>query len=813
MRLKKTVGVLLCVTSVAYGNAQTPRPVKADSVKATAQSGPVKYEKFFSGTTSTASGLFTVRSTDNKWFFEIPDSLLKRDILVVSRYKATPAGFGSYGGEEVNQQTICFEKFGDNKILLRSIDYSQEGKDSSQPLYQAVRNAGVNPIVMAFDIKTVNTATGSSVIEVTDLFKKENVITGINAREKADRKLSALADDRTFITGMRVYPINIEASSVRTYNVSGAGAGVVTVEMNSSLLLLPKVPMQKRFFDERVGFFASKYVLFDEADQAVKRKYIIQRYRMEPKPEDVEKYKRGELVEPAKPIVYYIDPATPKKWRPYLIAGVNDWQKAFEKAGFKNAIVGREWPENDTTMSLEDARFSVIRYLASETPNAYGPRISDPRSGEIMESHVGWYHNVMKLVHDWYMIQIGALDPRARKMQFDDELMGDLIRFVSSHEIGHTLGLRHNMGASAATPVEKLRDKKWVEANGHTNSIMDYARFNYVAQPEDNIGKEGLYPRIGAYDKWAIQWGYSQFYKGDAFEETTFLNQLIVDSLNSNPGLWFGGEGKNEDPRSQKEDLSNDVMQANDYGIKNLRRVVASLPEWTKEPGDLYQNLNEMHTAAVRQFSRYLMHVTQYINSRYITEKSIEQKGPVYQLVPADKMKRAVAFIGKHVFNPPLWLYPPYAQDLLGAKPATVLIEQQSYYMQLLLNVGMLANLQQNALDNPAAYKVEDFLNDIHAMVWDNMPSDEKGAFYRRALQRNFMERLGQVAYNKDLADYKTMATFWKTDVRILAMEHLKKLRVAIAQQLQQPMSAINRLHYTDMKQEIDRLIKKSTNP
>ncbi len=378
---------------------------------------------------------------------------------------------------------------------------------------------------------------------------------------------------------------------------------------------------------------------------------------MNPKHEDRERWLRGELVEPKKPIVYYIDPATPKQWRPYLIAGINDWQAAFEKAGFKNAIIGKEWPENDSTMSLEDARFSVIRYFASDIENAYGPNIADPRSGEILESHIGWYHNVMKLLHDWYMIQAGAVDPRARKMKFDDSLMGDLVRFVSSHEIGHTLGLRHNMGSSSQTPVEKLRDKAWVEANGHTASIMDYARFNYVAQPEDHIGPAGLYPRIGDYDKWAIQWGYKGIPgTADAEADKKILNRWIIDSLKANPRLWFGGEGQNFDPRAQTEDLGDNAMKACEYGIKNLKRILVQLPLWTKEEADTYENLDDMYTQLTIQFARYMNHVRKNVGGIYETFKSVEQTGDVYQPTPKALQQQAVAFLHTQLFETPYWL-------------------------------------------------------------------------------------------------------------------------------------------------------------
>jgi hypothetical protein len=317
-------------------------------------------------------------------------------------------------------------------------------------------------------------------------------------------------------------------------------AGAITIELNTSFILLPKNPASKRLYDPRVGYFADDYTVYADDQQKVEDENFIVRWKLEPKPEDIDKWKSGQLVEPVKPIVYYIDPATPKKWRPYLIQGVNDWQKAFEKAGFKNAIMAKEWPENDSTMSLEDARFSVIRYFASDIQNAYGPNAHDPRSGEIIESHIGWYHNVMELLHDWYFVQAAAVDSGARKMKFDDELMGNLIRFVSSHEVGHTLGLRHNMGSSSKTPVEKLRDKAWVEANGHTASIMDYARFNYVAQPEDGISRAGLFPRIGDYDMWAIEWGYGYVPAKNDEDAEKYLSKKYNERIARNPRIWFG---------------------------------------------------------------------------------------------------------------------------------------------------------------------------------------------------------------------------------------------------------------------------------
>ena len=378
--------------------------------------------------------------------------------------------------------------------------------------------------------------------------------------------LQGLQRESSYIESIKTFPLNTEVRVFKTWTsalnktIAASVTGRVTLGLNISFVLLPEKPMQRRYFDPRVGYFADDFTYFSDDQQRVQRKNFITRWRLEPKDSaDAEKMKRGELVEPKKPIVYYIDPATPKQWRPYLILGVNDWQKAFEKAGFKNAIIGKEWPENDSTMSMEDARYSCIRYLASPIENAYGPNVHDPRSGEIIESHICWYHNVMNLVHDWYMIQAGSIDEAARKMKFDTDLMGQLIRFVSSHEVGHTLGLRHNFGSSSTVPVDSLRSKSFVEKYGHTPSIMDYARFNYVAQPEDGITRAGIFPRINDYDEWAIEWGYRPMFNAYDDESDHYeLDKLTTERLKNNPRLWFGdGEtNRTNDARCQTETLA-----------------------------------------------------------------------------------------------------------------------------------------------------------------------------------------------------------------------------------------------------------------
>jgi hypothetical protein len=702
----------------------------------------------------TQQGLFVVHQLDDKYYFELPDSLFDREILVVTRFVRTPAGAGNYGGEALNEQTIRWVKGPAGKVFLRVVTLVNAA-DSTNAIYKAVNNANMEPIMAAFDIKANSKDSAGVVIDVTDFLKGDNSLLSFSAYQKKAYGFTALAADRSYISSVRSYPLNTEIRAVKTFNAipvsetsrglpATENAGAVTIELNNSFIMLPKVPMRKRFFDYRVGFFASDYVVYGDEQQQVKEDVYIHRWRLEPREEDMEKWKRGELVTPKKQIVYYIDPATPKKWRPYLIAGINDWQKAFEQAGFKDAIVGKEWPENDTTMSLEDARYSVVRYFASPRENAYGPNIADPRSGEILESHIGWYHNVMKLVHDWYMIQAGAVDQRARKMKFDDELMGQLIRFVSSHEIGHTLGLRHNMGASYATPVEKLRDKAWVEAHGHTSSIMDYARFNYVAQPEDNISPAGLYPRIGDYDKWAIQWGYKPILDVKTAEaEKPVLNKWIKDSLSANPRLWFSGEGRDFDPRSQAEDLGDNSVKASVYGMKNLQRIVPHLMEWTKEDdGDDYSNLVQMYKAVTQQFDRYTTHVLKNVGGIYQTAKSVDQPGELYAPVPKAIQKEAVAFLNQQLFQTPEWLMDKAILNRINNPYVTEQVSQaQSLLLMTLIGPGRLNRLvvNTNRFDHHDTYTAEELLEDVKAGIWKELSAGKAVSNMRRDLQKAYV--------------------------------------------------------------------------
>lgn len=633
---------------------------KADTTKPVPLPSPTAIQPYSSVITknyTTKTGLFTVHQYRDTIYFEIPDSIVGQSIMVINRLSKVPAGHGMYAGEQVDGKTIFFEKGKDSTIRIR-YDLVINDADSNSNIYKAVQKSSNNPIAGIFPIKAYG--KNSTVIDVSRYLKERNFINSVDLNTQLAQTVTLTSMKDVIIESIRTYPVNIEIAISKTMESrsrllqTGTPA---TIETNTSFIALPKKPMQRRFFDQRVGFFADMFYEFGDDQQKAEVRRFILRWRLEPKPQDMDKYKRGELVEPVKPIVIYIDPATPKQWRPYLIAGVNDWQKAFEQAGFKNAIVGKEWPENDTTMFMEDARYSFIRYLPSEIPNAYGPNVHDPRSGEIIQTHIGWYHNVMELLHNWYMVQAAAVDPEARKSKFDDKLMGELIRFVSSHEVGHTLGLRHNFGSSSRTPVESLRDKKYLEKYGHTASIMDYARFNYVAQPEDNIPQELLFPRIGEYDKWAIEWGYKFINAKTADEDNAVVNKWIDRRIKENPRLWFGdGESRKFDPQCQTEDLGDNAMKAGTYGIKNLQRLMPNLPEWTYESTKLNEGLSNMYKQVTDQYTRYLIHVLKNIGGVTYKEQSEAEGGTLYRVVPRIKQIEALDFINTQLFITPYWL-------------------------------------------------------------------------------------------------------------------------------------------------------------
>lgn len=802
-----------CLVNKKRINTKMEKPGTKSSVSDTSkkvtevskkQGSPKAYSEIITSKAKTDSGLFKIHLIGDKYFFEIPDSLLNRDILVVNRISKSAVdirpnnGAAGFAGDDIGNNVFRFEKGPNHKLFMKSISFQERANDSTENgMYRNLVNSSLQPIVANFEIKAYSPDSGAVVIDLTDYINGDNLGFSFSTSAKQVYTVAGIQADKSYIKKINSFPSNIEVQALKTFTSSKGGTA--TYELNSSIILLPHNLMKERAYDPRVGYFSDSYRDFD-TPQELKWKPIITRWRLEPRVEDIEKYLKGELVVPQKPIVFYIDPATPKKWVPYLIQGVNDWQKAFEKAGFKNAIYALEAPSNNPEWSLYDARHSAIIYKPSAMANASGPHIHDPRTGEILESHVNWYHNVMELLRNWYMVQAGVNDQRAQKLQFDEQLMGQLIRFVSSHEIGHTLGLMHNFGASSTIPVEKLRDKKWVEENGFCPSIMDYARFNYVAQPEDKISEKGIFPRIGMYDEWAIEWGYRWFPPfSSPEEEKSYLNMWVTEQLKKDKRFWygeqpFGGLAPIYDPRSQSEDLGDDAMKASYYGILNLKKTMLKLKDWTLEPHADYSALAKMRAEVVTQYQRYLGHVLNNIGLYLRTERTVDDKGDKVSFASKEKTKSAVAFLDRELFDTPDWILNREISAKAGMDGKLQPLALQSPVLTKLISLQTYANLSVWPTYYPAAnvYSFKDLMQDLERGIWKELNQHQSIRLHRRSLQRAYADRL-----------ISSLSAKANSDFQVIIKEEMKGLLGKINQALKMYQDKASKLHLTDIKEKL----------
>ena len=531
---------------------------------------------------------------------------------------------------------------------------------------------------------------------------------------------------------------------------------------------------------------------------------------------DIEKFKKGELVEPKKQIVYYIDRATPKKWIPYLKQGIEDWQIAFEEAGFKNAIIAKDPPsiEEDPDWSPEDVRYSVVRYLASPIPNANGPHVSDPRSGEILESDINWYHNVMLLLRNWFFIQTAAINPEARTPEFRDEVMGSLIRFVSAHEVGHTLGLPHNMGSSSAYPVDSLRSVHFTKKYGTAPSIMDYARFNYVAQPEDK--GVSLMPNVGIYDKHSIRWGYRPILEAkSAKDEKPILDQWIR-AHEKDPMYRFGSQqfGNPIDPSSQTEDLGDDAIKASLYGIENLKKIVPNLNKWTYNEGEDFQELEDLYAQIFNQYNRYMGHVIANIGGVYENYKTFDQSGSVYSHVVKNHQKQCMKFLNEQLFKTPAWLI---NKDISNKIEFTGLTERirksQSNNLKKILDFARLARvIENNTVNDNESYSLIEMLNDLQSGIWSELRTSSAITVYRRNLQKAYIERMDYLINKKQseitgIEKYtlkRTKVNINQSDIISVCRGKLEELKSQIKKRLPSYRDEYSKYHLKDMINRID---------
>jgi hypothetical protein len=709
-----------------------------------------KFSDVITDEAETDEGLFNVHKVGEKYYYEIPDEHLEKEMLLVTRVAKTADNIG-YGGEKLNTQVVRWQKK-DDKILLRHVSYENVASEE-EPIFEAVKNSNFEPIISSFDIEALNEDSTGSVVEITSLFTSDIPSLGLQSSRRRAYQVRRLDGSRTFIEHINSYPENVEARNVLTYDAgeppSNSSTGTISMEVNHSMILLPAEQMRPRSYDQRVGFFSVQKTQYTDDAQKAKAIRHITRWKLVPK--DKEAYtawlngESDELVEPENPIIYYVDPATPEKWRKYLLQGVDDWQVAFEAAGFKNAIMGKlpPTPEEDPEFSPEDVRYSVIRYFASPVQNAYGPHVHDPRSGQILESDIGWYHNVMNLLRNWFFIQTAAANPDARGVEFDDEIMGELIRFVSAHEVGHTLGFPHNWGSSYAYTVDQLRDPEFTSNNGTAPSIMDYARFNYVAQPGDGV--TNFYPAVGPYDKWNAKWGYTWFpedWSDERIEET--LNEWVVERADD-PIYFYGAQtGAKIDPRSQNEDLTNNAMEAGELGLANLQVITDNLIDWTEREGENYEELEELYMNIIGQWNRYMGHVLSNVGGIYENHKTYEQEGVVYEAVPEATQREAMAFLQQHAFSSPTWAF---NKEILDRVNQATAIESfrgaQAGVLSNLVNGRRIARLIEfERRSDEDTYTAYEMMDDVRNGIFSEVRAGENIDVHRRALQRAYVEEM-----------------------------------------------------------------------
>ena len=790
--------------------APKPKPKKGEILP---------YNKVITKEAKTDEGLFKVHRIDENYLYEIPDSLLEREMLMVTRIAKTASGIG-FGGGKQNTQVLRWQKNG-KKILLRVVSHSVVAADSL-PVHEAVVNSNFEPVLYTFPIKAFSKDSTATVIDVTDLFTKDVKALGFPDRRRKNYKITRLDADKSYIEKIKSYPLNIETRHVKTYSAgsppSNSSTGTISVEMSNSMILLPKIPMKRRIFDQRVGWFARGQVDYGLDAQKSETVRYLDRWRLEVKDEDIEKFKNGELVEPKKQIVYYIDRATPQQWRTYIKQGIEDWQVAFEAAGFKNAIIAKDPPsvEEDPDWSPEDVRYSVVRYLASPIPNANGPHVSDPRSGEILESDINWYHNVMTLLRNWFFVQTAAINPDARGVAFKDEVMGRLIRFVSSHEVGHTIGLPHNMGSSVSYPVDSLRSATFTKKYGTASSIMDYARFNYVAQPGDT--GVALMPNIGIYDKYAIKWGYKPILNAESSkDEKSTLDAWILEHA-GDPMYRFGRQQSGViDPSSQTEDLGDNAIKASLYGIANLKRIVPNLIEWTAEKGKDYDDLETLYGQVLGQYNRYMGHVSNNIGGVYEYYKTYDQEGAVYTHVDRVHQKNAMNFIQKELFKTPNWLIDTNIfSKVENSGSVERLRNAQVRTLNNILDFGRMARIIENeTLNGKKAYTLINMMSDLRRGIWSELPSGRKIDTYRRNLQRAYIERLEFLMKNEQTpipAQYRsyvsrTSVNVSQSDIRPVVRGELRNLRVNIRGAIARTTDRLSKYHLQDALERINNIL------
>ena len=765
--LRALAGALICIPvyasagNASYYNTSTEAKVfpwkKNKKKETTEEVSKTDFEKIASESNLVSRGMFNVYAQDGKYYFEIPVSLLQRDMLVVNKLQRVPFELNDAGvnrGTNYETQMIRFEwNKEEKKIRVRQSRPLPESPENDA-ITRSVRDNFISPLIADFKLEACNADSTSVIIQINDIYDGSetsinNVFDNINLGTSAVKDLSR-------IMSIKAFPNNIVATSELTTKVrEGMSAVNVTVEVSSSLVLLPEKPMMGRLDDPKVGYFTKDLLYFSDSQQKTEEKKYITRWRLEPKPENREAYLRGELVEPEKPIVFYIENSTPYRWRKYIKQGIEDWQVAFERAGFKNAIIAKELPDS-IAANADDINYSVVTYAASSKANAMGPSILDPRSGEILEADIMWWHNVISMVQEWITVQTGAIDPKARGTKLPDEMMGDAIRFVACHEVGHSLGLRHNMMGSWTFPTDSLRSKSFTDKmNSTASSIMDYARYNYVAQPGDGV--TAVSPHIGPYDIFAIEYGYRWY----GLPTPEAEKDVLYDFLNKHNGrLYKYSEAQDPrsavDPRAQNEDLGDDPVRSSELGIANLKRIVPEIIKWTTtgEEGQTYEEASRLYYAVITQWNNYLYHVMANIGGIYIENTTVGDGVKTYTYVEKEKQEASLDFLLNEVLCYPRWLFDTEISDytfllrknptgVIEYAPSQILKNTQGYIFWDLLSNDRLMRMLENELKNgKKAFTVVEMMDKMHNSIFATTIKGGTPDVMERNLQKGFLDAL-----------------------------------------------------------------------
>ncbi len=809
--------VFSCATIDAQSKGKKEKENANSQVKTATpkkKQGKIKdYDKVITKDAISDEGLFDVHLVGEKYFFEIPMDYLDTDMLLVSRFSKLPSNLGGgyvNAGTKTNTRLINWQRF-KNKILIKEKSSSAVAADSL-PINVSVRANNYEPTLYAFDIAAFSKDSTSIVIDVTGFYGSDvKAISGLPSFIRKQYKVRNLDKSRSFINTMKSFPENIEVIQDFTYNASeppvNTGDETISIQMNQSMILLPKVPMQPRHFDERVGWFTLSKYDYSSEELKADRKTYLRRWKLIPK--DIEAYKRGELVEPIKPIIYYLDPATPEKFRSYMKEGIELWQKAFEAAGFKNAIIAKEAPtkEEDPEFSPEDIRYSVVRYVASTTRNATGPSVSDPRSGEIIESDIIWYHNHLRSYRNRYMLETGAANPSARTLNTPDEEIGEMMKMVIAHEVGHTLGLPHNMCASYAYDVESYRDGPFTQKNGIAATIMDYARYNYIAQPGDTNIR--FVRQLGPYDDYAINYGYRYIPEAkSADDEKETLNNWIKEKA-GNPIYKFGKQSSRFDPTAQTEDIGNNSIKASTYGLKNLKIVAKNLPNWTSDKTDDYEDLSELYGEMLGVWSRYVGHVVTHVGGVVEDTKNPSQQGEVYNPVSKVYQKSAIQWLHKNAFETPTWLVDESIVKNINYAGYTDRIRSaQTRHLNNLLGFERLGRLiDHNTLD-ANNYSALNMLRDIRLGLWSETKTASNVSIYRRNLQRAYMDRMTFLMTEElDARRSRQYFNVNQSDVRALVRGELNQLKRTLNAAAKMALNTESKYHYRDCIERIKTIL------